>query len=478
MADFDDMPPLVDRPAFLFPAQDDMPPFSLFPHDDLPPLVDQPGTDDMPPLVDRPPPLTMMTYTFGHDLTPTAYATSPTRFEIIPEDDAPRVCAPTPDSVHGGVTRTSHAKKRDESYIPRPPNAFILFRSSFIKSQQIPGKIEGNHSTLSKIIGMVWKGLPPDQREHWEAQAVKALADHRARYPHWRFRPAANAMAKVKDGPPERRRKNKKKEKEEAEGAGGAKGGAKRGRARVQKDRCETIAGFVSKGMTGETLESAVKAWDEGTKAGQDVVAEDIKVVQERPFVEGPKRAQTQKKTVPGQEKRSKAETAAAQNASALKARSASPADDARFMTPLTSMFRRSSSVPVPPLPPLSTASPSHSTESQSPASPWSERRGSFSSTYDGASPVLGLATLTNAQYAFYASSPPGSPYSAVSSPTDLSAPGKDAFLSNSNYSSLYGWAGEPAPPAVYGAGDALLAAQASQGLWAYDELAMLPAFA
>ncbi|EEB91736.1 hypothetical protein MPER_09858 [Moniliophthora perniciosa FA553] len=42
-----------------------------------------------------------------------------------------------------------------DGYIPRPPNAFILFRSSFIRSQKISGKVEGNHSTLSKIIGTV-----------------------------------------------------------------------------------------------------------------------------------------------------------------------------------------------------------------------------------------------------------------------------------------------------------------------------------
>jgi hypothetical protein len=52
-----------------------------------------------------------------------------------------------------GPERASHGKKRDASYIPRPPNAFILFRSSFIRSQQVPEKVEGNHSTLSKIIG-------------------------------------------------------------------------------------------------------------------------------------------------------------------------------------------------------------------------------------------------------------------------------------------------------------------------------------
>lgn len=38
-------------------------------------------------------------------------------------------------------------------HIPRPPNAFILFRSAFIKSRKISSEIEGNHSTLSKIIG-------------------------------------------------------------------------------------------------------------------------------------------------------------------------------------------------------------------------------------------------------------------------------------------------------------------------------------
>jgi hypothetical protein len=44
-------------------------------------------------------------------------------------------------------------RERDASYVPRPPNAFILFRSSFIKSQRVSGRVEGNHSTLSKIVG-------------------------------------------------------------------------------------------------------------------------------------------------------------------------------------------------------------------------------------------------------------------------------------------------------------------------------------
>lgn len=121
--------------------------------DDMPPLVDRPMLLDPPPLP-PPPTMAMMSYSFDADFTPIPYSPdSPTtdmipdpsahRFELISEEDAPRISA----------TKPSHAKKRDAGHIPRPPNAFILFRSSFIKSESVPGNIEGNHSTLSKIIG-------------------------------------------------------------------------------------------------------------------------------------------------------------------------------------------------------------------------------------------------------------------------------------------------------------------------------------
>ena len=100
-----------------------------------------------------------MSFTFFTNMTPiTAYTAEPTVYEMAPETS---ILASPPDSpsfYNGPMpapmeARTSHGKKRDASYIPRPPNAFILFRSSFIRSQQVPGKVEGNHSTLSKIIG-------------------------------------------------------------------------------------------------------------------------------------------------------------------------------------------------------------------------------------------------------------------------------------------------------------------------------------
>ncbi|KAG6867577.1 hypothetical protein C0993_000972 [Termitomyces sp. T159_Od127] len=168
--------------------------------------------------------------------------------------------------------RTSHNKRRDASYIPRPPNAFILFRSSFIRDQKISNKVEGNHSKLSKIIGMYWKALTKEQRDEWEDKAAQALIEHRKRYPDWRFRHAANLSAnveskiKIKDGarrgrarkdPPDRVGGGAEDTSEEGSGKGRATT-----RAEEEASRLTKIAGLLSEGQEGEALERAVEEWE------------------------------------------------------------------------------------------------------------------------------------------------------------------------------------------------------------------------
>ena len=96
--------------------------------------------------------MAMVTYSFDSDFTPILYspdspdmvmaAEQAPRLALVSEEDIPRISA----------TKTSHAKKREVGQIPCPLNAFTFFRSSF-KSESVPGNKEGNHSTLSKIIG-------------------------------------------------------------------------------------------------------------------------------------------------------------------------------------------------------------------------------------------------------------------------------------------------------------------------------------
>lgn len=108
-------------------------------------------SDDMPPLVENPYP--SMTFTFAANMTPITYSTDPMSIDATQEQVFPSFAISSEPSTPQLETRTSHHKKKDANHIPRPPNAFILFRSSFVKAQHIPEKIEGNHSALSKIIG-------------------------------------------------------------------------------------------------------------------------------------------------------------------------------------------------------------------------------------------------------------------------------------------------------------------------------------
>ena len=88
----------------------------------------------------------------------------------------------------------------------------------------------------------------------WEAKAVVALAEHRRKYPDWRFKPAANALAKVKDGP--RKRGNRKGR------------GQSETEERSREKRCAKIADLLVAGKTGSDLAAAVKEYDDGEDVG------------------------------------------------------------------------------------------------------------------------------------------------------------------------------------------------------------------
>lgn len=302
-------------------------------HEDLPPPVDD--DDDMPPLVDNPNP--SMTFTFATDMTPISYsADNYGGYELPPPPDPSTMFIMSPPgSPSLGPTRPANSKRRDASHIPRPPNAFILFRSSFIKAQHIPDKIEGNHSSLSKIIGMYWKTLPREERQVWEAKAVVAQAEHRQKYPDWRFRPG-NVIGKVKDGP--RKRGNRK-----------GRGDAEEEEKNRQK-RCAKIARLLEEGMTGAILEDAVREYDR--EAGPTV--ETIKkersptrsAVQEAR--QGRRNNKDQIKVESGEHGFVHAgRVVKNEKACRPRAKTLAPSQDARFNVPLTDMFKRSSSVPA-----------------------------------------------------------------------------------------------------------------------------------
>ncbi|KIY62800.1 hypothetical protein CYLTODRAFT_404120 [Cylindrobasidium torrendii FP15055 ss-10] len=155
-------------------------------------------------------------------------------------------------------------RKKGPSHIPRPPNAFILFRSSFIRNQAISLDVETNHSTLSQIIGMTWKGLSAGDRSFWQDRAKVALEEHRRLYPKYAFRPTqtspaakaalAAAEAAIAEG----------EDVDLAIAAATAALPTKRKRAVEPKDkaRSKKIAELLVEGIQGPELETIMREFD------------------------------------------------------------------------------------------------------------------------------------------------------------------------------------------------------------------------
>jgi len=135
--------------------------------------------------------------------------------------------------------RQPHSKKKPENHIPRPPNAFILFRSSFIKSQHVSTEVETNHSTLSKIIGITWQSLPDQERQIWHQKAKEALEEHKRRFPKYAFRPV---QTKAKGAASEKRKVREVEPKD--------------------IKRCKKIAQLLVAGKKGQELENAIQEFD------------------------------------------------------------------------------------------------------------------------------------------------------------------------------------------------------------------------
>ncbi|EIW82589.1 hypothetical protein CONPUDRAFT_120688 [Coniophora puteana RWD-64-598 SS2] len=74
---------------------------------------------------------------------------------------------------------------------PRPPNAWILYRSDKLKSlpPQEPGAPRRAQAEVSKLISDMWKNEEESIRLEYERLAETKKAEHQRRYPDYRFQP-------------------------------------------------------------------------------------------------------------------------------------------------------------------------------------------------------------------------------------------------------------------------------------------------
>src|SRR3989440_2920831 len=102
-----------------------------------------------------------------------------------------------PGNLDAPVTSTTKTATK----IPRPPNAFIIYRRAH--HDLVKAANPGIHNNdISIIIGHLWKAESPELRREYQKAADDLKERHRKEYPDYQYRPRK---------PSEKKRRTKRK---------------------------------------------------------------------------------------------------------------------------------------------------------------------------------------------------------------------------------------------------------------------------
>ncbi|KAA1475160.1 hypothetical protein DENSPDRAFT_411801 [Dentipellis sp. KUC8613] len=119
--------------------------------------------------------------------------------------------APVPRQPAHSSTKSSG--KSAEPKPPRPPNAWILYRSDKIK--ELPPREDGRSRTqaeVSQMVSKMWAEVSPEERADYEAKADRAKAAHMKKFPDYKYAPVKKEVREQ-----ERQKRKLEKEQERAE---------------------------------------------------------------------------------------------------------------------------------------------------------------------------------------------------------------------------------------------------------------------
>ncbi|RDB29172.1 Repressor of filamentous growth 1 [Hypsizygus marmoreus] len=129
--------------------------------------------------------------------------------------------------------RKPATRLRSGNRVPRPRNAFMIFRSELWAEKKITKTVERDHRHISRIIGHCWNQLPESQKDLWRRKAEQEKIQHGMKYPGYRFSPTTRAKKPIK--------RNVKRNGNE------------------ELLRCKKVAELLLEGKQGIELDSAVK---------------------------------------------------------------------------------------------------------------------------------------------------------------------------------------------------------------------------
>ncbi|QLQ80509.1 hypothetical protein HG537_0D05090 [Torulaspora globosa] len=117
-------------------------------------------------------------------------------FPPFPPALVTQISAPVVGAVDQKLSSSKNDRKNQSRYIPRPRNAFILFRQHLHQSLFSEHKASlnslgsfKNNSLVSREIGKRWKALSPEEKKYWQDLASTEKALHRQKYPDYKYIP-------------------------------------------------------------------------------------------------------------------------------------------------------------------------------------------------------------------------------------------------------------------------------------------------
>ncbi|KAJ5930674.1 hypothetical protein N7466_006167 [Penicillium verhagenii] len=98
-----------------------------------------------------------------------------------------QVAVKVKDALKNGQI-TAPGKKEKAKHVPRPPNAWILYRQNHhaVTTSLYP---DLPNTEISKIIANQWKNEPSNTRQMWQNMANRAKAQHALENPSYRYTP-------------------------------------------------------------------------------------------------------------------------------------------------------------------------------------------------------------------------------------------------------------------------------------------------
>lgn len=88
----------------------------------------------------------------------------------------------------------THSRKKEAHHIPRPRNAFILYRCHAVANQLVPSNLESDQGNLSRIISHLWNNLSDSERQVWQEAARREKEEHQRLYPEYKYKPTAKPI--------------------------------------------------------------------------------------------------------------------------------------------------------------------------------------------------------------------------------------------------------------------------------------------